>query len=130
MGPHSLTKETGARRLLDEAEDTIGGKGVEPIASTPGEETSSDYRPPASKPISGGKRNRQKRKETHPREAVSILISALAICQKSGIGMALVNLPQRQVPSAGIVLAGVALCGKCNNPTWSGDGLLCEVCRA
>lgn len=127
LGLHSL-KRTGEQKLSVEVKDTIGGVGVDSTASTLGVETSSDYRPPDNKPISSGKRNRQKRKEMHPRDAVSILRSALAICQKSGIGIALVNLPQRHIPSSGVVLAGVILCKKCNIPTWGNDGVLCEEC--
>lgn len=67
------------------------------------------------------KRVHKERSKPSKRDALEILEAALQTVSDAGIGTGVVNLPKRVLASAGIVLAGVDLCPKCNKLLPTGE---------
>ena len=85
----------------------------------------SNNSPKSVKPSTKKGRDRKKRNALSQTDLIEILQSTLLKMQESGIGVAIVPLPQRALPSAGIVLANVEVCRECSKLVSTTEGATC-----
>jgi hypothetical protein len=122
-------KGNGVQKLRDEAPISTGEKAAGIVESTHQAEGSVNLAALVSNNIKGA-RDRHKRNNVNPEDALGIIKAALFQFQTSGGTVAIVRLPQRTPPSLGIVLSNADVCDKCGNfILGSGNNGRCSNCR-